>query len=596
MLSFLRLYARVLRLLAPERRLSVLLAFGNVALAISQFAEPVLFGRVIDTLNQTPEGDASRWPTLSMLLIAWASFGLFSMLSGTLVALHSDRLAHRRRHAIATDYFEHVLQLPLAYHSAAHSGRLIKIMLQGTDALSSLWLAFFREHLGSFVTLFILLPLTLFLNWRLALLLIALCVVIAFMTSFVLRRTETMQRSVEAHYSDLAQRAADTLGNVALVQSYTRVESEVFALRSAAERLLLAQLPVLSWWAVVAVFARASTTFTLLALVALGAWLNSYGLAGIGEIVTFMAFAVTVVARLEQAVSFYTRAIMESARLREFFAVMDTASSIEERPDAVDPGRLAGHVQFEDVSFSYDGRMPAVEHLDLSVQAGDTIALVGATGAGKSTALALLHRAFDPQSGAIRIDGIDIRQMKLSALRRNIGVVFQETLLFDRTIAENIRVGKPDATEEEMTSALTRAQALEFATRHGTESSVGERGRALSGGERQRLSIARALLKDPAILVLDEATSALDSRTEAKLFAALDEVMKNRTTFVIAHRLSTVRKATRILVFDRGRIVESGTFDELLRSGGKFAELAQTQFHLAEPAAPDPAAPAAVAL
>lgn len=592
MLSFLRLYSRVLGLLAPERRLTWLLVAGNVALAVSQFAEPLLFGRVIDTLNQTSDGNADRWTALSMLLIAWAAFGLFSMLSGTLVALHSDRLAHRRRHAVATSYFEHVLQLPLAYHDTSHSGRLMKIMLQGTDALGSLWLAFFREHLASFVSLFVLLPLTLFINWRLALLLIALCFIFGAMTSFVMRKTETLQRSVEEHYSNLAQRAADTLGNVALVQSFTRVESEVHALKSAAERLLRAQLPVLSWWAIASVFARASTTFTLLALVCLGAWLNSYGLARIGEIVTFMSLAVMVVARLEQAVSFYTRAIMEAARLREFFSVMDTASSIHDRPDAFDPGRLAGHVEFENVSFSYDGRMPAVEHLSLVVQPGDTVALVGATGAGKSTALALLHRAFEPQSGVIRIDGTDIRDMKLSALRRNIGVVFQETLLFDRTIAENMLVGKPDAADDEIRSALARAQALEFTVRHGADGGVGERGRSLSGGERQRLSIARALLKDPSILVLDEATSALDSQTEAKVFAALDEVMKNRTTFVIAHRLSTVRKATRILVFDAGRIIETGTFEELLAAGGKFAQLAQTQFHQSGWQAPDLLQPA----
>jgi ATP-binding cassette, subfamily B, beta-glucan exporter len=206
--------------------------------------------------------------------------------------------------------------------------------------------------------------------------------------------------------------------------------------------------------------------------------------------------------------------------------------------------------------------------------------LVGATGAGKSTALALLHRAFDPQSGVITIDGVDIRDLKLSALRRNLGVVFQEAMLFNRSIAENLMVGKPDATPEELSAAAARAQALDFIAlrRNGFETPAGERGRSLSGGERQRLSIARALLKDPPILILDEATSALDAATEYKLKAALEEVIKGRTTFVIAHRLATVRHATRILVFEAGRIVESGTFDELVSRGGRFAELARAQF------------------
>jgi ATP-binding cassette, subfamily B, beta-glucan exporter len=227
----------------------------------------------------------------------------------------------------------------------------------------------------------------------------------------------------------------------------------------------------------------------------------------------------------------------------------------------------------------------AVEDLNFKAMPGETIALVGATGAGKSTAIALLHRAFDPQSGKIEIDGMDIRKFKLSALRRNIGVVFQETLLFNRSITENLLVGKSNATDAEILDAVERAQALEFIERKsaGFGDIVGERGRSLSGGERQRLSIARALLKNPPILILDEATSALDADTETKVMRALDEVMKGRTTFVIAHRLSTVRKASRILVFDVGRIVETGSFDELVNAGGRFARLAQQQFISAEP-------------
>jgi ABC-type multidrug transport system fused ATPase/permease subunit len=250
----------------------------------------------------------------------------------------------------------------------------------------------------------------------------------------------------------------------------------------------------------------------------------------------------------------------------------------------MDTGRLSGLVEFNNVSFSYDGKRPAIEDLSFTALPGQTIALVGPTGAGKSTAIALLHRAFDPQSGIIKIDGMDIRGLTLTSLRRNIGVVFQEALLFNRSLADNLRVGKPDATEEEMRIAASRAQALEFIERSDKkfETHAGERGRMLSGGERQRLSIARALLKDPPILILDEATSALDAVTEAKVNAALDEVMKGRTTFVIAHRLSTIRNATRILVFDNGRVIENGTFDELVAKGGRFAELAKAQFMVHE--------------
>ena len=220
------------------------------------------------------------------------------------------------------------------------------------------------------------------------------------------------------------------------------------ALRNASERLLAAQFPVLSWWAVVAVLTRAATTLTVLSIILLGTWLFQHGLISIGEIVTFMAFAGMVIDRLEQAVSFINRMAMDAPRLREFFDVLDTVPAMHDRPDAVEPGRLSGRVEFKDVSFSYDGKRPAVTGLNFTRMPGDTVALVGATGAGKSTALALLHRAFDPQSGPIKIDGMDVRDIKLAALRRNIGVVSQEALLFNRSIAENLRVGKPDATDD----------------------------------------------------------------------------------------------------------------------------------------------------
>ncbi len=580
-MRFLRLYIRVLEQLGPDSRLGWLLAFANVALAIAQFAEPVLFGRVINILAIAQANPAStEWPQLWFLLLAWVGFGLFTIVSGTLVALYADRIAHRRRLAVLTSYFEHVLQLPLAYHGEIHSGRLMKIMLQGSDALWAFWLGFFREHLAAFISLFILVPLSLALNWRLALLLIALCVLFGVLTALVMRKTESLQNTVQTHHSDLAERASDALGNIALVQSFARVETEVMALKSLSERLLAAQFPVLSWWAVVAVLTRASTTLAVLSIILLGTWLFQQGLTTVGQIATFMALSGMVIARLEQAVSFANRMAMDAARLREFFDVLDTVPALHDRSDAVNPARLIGRVEFENVSFAYDTTRPAVSGLTFTALPGETVALVGATGAGKSTALMLLHRAFDPQSGRVMIDGRDIRDIKLGSLRHNIGVVFQEALLFNRSIAENLRIGKPDASHDEMRDAAARAQALDFIDGNpdGFDAKVGERGRSLSGGERQRLSIARALLKDPPILILDEATSALDATTESRVLAALDEVMKNRTTFVIAHRLATIRKATRILVFDGGRIVETGTFEELNRLDGRFRQLTKAQF------------------
>ncbi|ABD89598.1 glucan ABC transporter ATP-binding protein/ permease [Rhodopseudomonas palustris] len=594
-MSMLRLYTRVLQLLGGEARLGWILAFANLLLAGAQFAEPVLFGRIVDVLSGNlstgalQTSVASPWP----LLGAWVAFGLFTILCSAAVALHADRLAHRQRQAILTSYFEHIMQLPLTYHTGTHSGRLMKVMLQGTDALWRLWLGFFREHFAAILSLVVLLPLALYINWRLAILLFILCVVFTVLTTLVVHKTYSMQGEVEEQYSDLSARASDALGNVALVQSFVRIDAEVQGLRFVADRLLALQMPVLSWWALVTVITRASTTITVLAIFTVGIALHEQGLTSVGEIVMFVSFATLLIQKLEQVVSFINSVFMEAPRLQEFFNVLDAVPAVRDRPDAVDPERLQGLVEFKDVSFSYDGKRPAVADLSFTARPGETIALVGATGAGKSTAIALLHRAFDPQSGVIRIDGLDVRDLTLAGLRRNIGVVFQEALLFNRSIADNLRVGKPDATEEEMRTAASRAQALDFIERSEQkfDTNAGERGRMLSGGERQRLSIARALLKDPPILILDEATSALDAVTEAKVNLALDEVMKGRTTFVIAHRLSTIRHATRILVFEAGRVIESGTFDELLARQGHFAALARAQFMVQETSRANMAAP-----
>jgi ATP-binding cassette subfamily B protein len=590
-MSLLRIYARVFEMLGPEKKLGVFLAAANVALAAAQFAEPVLFGRVIDALVGAQA--ASRTPSfsdLTYLLTLWAGFGLFAIAAGALLALHADRLSHRRRLAIITNYFGHVLHLPLAYHTGTHSGRLMKVMLQGADSLWGLWLTFFRDHFAAFVSIFILLPVAVYLNWRLGILLVVLLAIFAAITLFALRQTEAQQLGVERFHTDLAERTSDALGNIALVQSFTRADAEVRAIKSVARKVLAAQIPVLTWWAIVTVLTRAATTVTILAIFLYGTWLHIQGLVTIGEIVTFVNIATLFVGKLELVVGFSNRMVLEIPRLVQFFEVLDSVP-IKDKRGAIDLGRARGEVEFDRVSLSYDGKRAAVDDVSFDVKPGETIAVVGATGAGKTTALSLMHRAWDPQKGVVRIDGHDIRDLKLESLRRNIGVVFQEALLFNRSIEENLRVGRPNATAEEIADALTRAQAAEFIARAGVEANVGERGRQLSGGERQRIAIARALLKDPPILILDEATSALDASTEAKVKLALDEVMKGRTTFVIAHRLATIRNADRIFVFQDGKIVEHGSFDELVRLNGRFAELARQQFMIA----PEPAPTAASA-
>jgi len=587
-MHFLRVYGRVLLLLAPDRFVAYGLVAGALALAGLQFLEPVLFGRVIDLLSRSNRmTEAAMWAEAMSLLLLWTAVGTSAIAATVAVALLSDRMAHRNRLAMMSRFFEHVLSLPLSFHGDTQSGRLMKVMLVGSDNLFGLWLSFFREHLTTFIAALVLLPLTLMMNWRLGLLLIVLVVIFAAVSAFVIRKTESAQNQVEQLHSQLAGNAQDTLSNVMVVQSFSRLGSEARLFGAIVRQVLDHQFPVLNWWAVVSVLTRAASTITVIAIFILGTLLHMRGKATVGEIVSFMGFATLLIGRLEGAVGFVSRLVFQLPSLQQMFDVLDARSTVPEKPDARAIGRATGEVRFEHVAFAYPGGPRILNDVSMHATPGRTIALVGQTGAGKSTAMAMLQRLWDPVEGRITLDGQDLRDLTLDSLRRNVGVVFQESLLFNRSIRDNLMTGRPDATQEDLERACRMAEAHDFIIRkpQGYDTMVGERGSSLSGGQRQRLAIARALLKDPPVLILDEATSALDAATEARVQKALRALMAGRTTFIIAHRLSTVRDAEEILVFDQGQVVERGSFDELVKLNGRFAELVRTQLTSTTPEA-----------
>jgi ATP-binding cassette subfamily B protein len=580
-MRFFRVYGRVLGLLGRDIRIAGFLAFANLIVAGLQFLDPVLFGRVVNLLSGSDKMETSvLWHQAAWLLGIWVAVGITGILSNIFVALQTERLSHKHRINSMGKYFQHVLALPLSFHGDTHSGRLIKQMLSGTDGLFATWLVFFRDQLSTILSAAILLPLTLFLNWRLALVLIALVAIFLTFTTIVVRKTETAQRRVEGLNSSLAGTAQDALANVMVVQSFTRLSAEGKLFGDIAQQVIRNQFPVLNWWALVNVMTRASSTLAVITIVVVGTWLHVNGMATVGEIVTFMGIAMLLIGKLETAASFVSSLFFKLPALEDYFAILDARSSVPEKDNARTLWAPRGEVRFEDVSFEYpNGGGQVLSDISFDARPGTSVALVGHTGAGKSTAMSLLQRLWDPTSGRVTVDGQDLRDVTLDSLRSNIGMVFQESLLFNRTIRENLMVGRPDATEDEMERACRMADAHEFIIRqpHGYDTMIGERGTSLSGGQRQRLAIARALLKDPPILILDEATSALDAATEARVGRALKALMAGRTTFIIAHRLSTVRDADEILVFEEGRIVEQGNFDELLERGGRFADLVQTQ-------------------
>ena len=571
MQRFLKVYARVLGLLAPHWRAAVGLCAANVALVAVGFVEPVLFGQVIGGLG-------GAGPSLANI-VAWAGMGVLGIGAGMATSLVADRLAHRLRLRVMGRAYSHVLQLPPAHHARYPTGTMMKTLWGGSDEMFWLWLGLFRDHLATVLCLVGLLPVAMFLNPALGAVLVVLAVVFSCTATLTIRRTQDGQRRAEDAHSAMAAQIGDVLGNAPLIRAFGRAPLEAADFGRLAGDVVRHQFPVLGWWAGVNVMNRVASTAATVAVVGLGAWLHSRGRATTADVVTFMGFAGMLIGRLEGAVGTVARLGGSLPRLEDFFAILDTASTV---PDPAGQPALPsgpGRVEFRGVRFGYPGGPLVLDGVDLVARPGETVALVGMTGSGKSTAMSLLQRLWDPDEGAVLVDGHDLRDVSLSSLRDRIGTVPQDTMLLNRTIGDNLRVGRPDATQAEVEQSARLAEAHDFIMRQpqGYDTLVGERGAALSGGQRQRLAIARTLLRDPRILVLDEATSALDGATEEKVVRAMKAAAAGRTTFVIAHRLATIRDADRILFFRDGVIAESGSFDELVARDGLFAALARTQ-------------------
>ena len=571
MKRFLKVYGRVLGFLAPHWRTAALLCAANVALVGAGFVEPVLFGQVIQGLGGAGPSTAG--------ILAWAGMGVLGVGAGMATSLAADRLAHRLRLRVMGRAFAHVLQLSPAHHARHPTGTLMKVLLGGSDEMFWLWLGLFREHLGTVLCLAGLLPLALFLNPALGAVLVVLAVVFSATASLTIRRTRDGQRRAEDAHSALASQVGDVLGNAPLIRAFGRAPLEAAAFGQLAGDVVRHQFPVLAWWAGVSVMNRVASTVATVAVVGLGAWLHGQGRASTADVVTFMGFAGMLIGRLEGAVSTVSHLGGSLPRLEDFFAILDASSTVPDPAGRPALPKGPGQVEFRGVRFAYPGGPAVLDGVDLVARPGETVALVGLTGSGKSTAMSLLQRLWDPDGGAVLVDGHDLRDVSLASLRDAIGTVQQDTLLLNRSIGENLRLGRPDATQAEVEHAARLAEAHDFILRQpqGYDTPVGERGAALSGGQRQRLAIARTLLRDPRILILDEATSALDGATEEKVVRAMQAAAAGRTTFVIAHRLATIRDADRILFFRDGVVAEAGTFGELVAQDGLFAALARTQ-------------------
>lgn len=566
-MSLFKIYWRAMEYLAAEKAATITMCVASVLVALVMLAEPILFGRVIQAISD--KGD------IVTQLAMWAALGAFNIIAAVFVARGADRLAHRRRLGVMINSYERIITMPLAWHQKRGTSNALHTLIRATDSLFTLWLEFMRQHLTTVVALVALIPVAMSMDLRMSMVLIVLGVIYVMIGQLVMRKTKDGQSAVEKHHHKLFEHVSDTISNVSVVQSYNRIASETQALREYAKNLENVQFPVLNWWALASGLNRMASTFSMVIVLLLGAYFVTKGQMRVGDVIAFIGFAQLMIGRLDQISAFINQTVTARAKLEEFFEMEDATADRQEPQDATDLENVKGDIVFDNVTFEFPNSGQGVYDVSFEVKPGQTVAIVGPTGAGKTTLINILQRVFDPAAGRILIDGIDTRTVSRRSLRHAIATVFQDAGLFNRSIEENIRVGNENATSEMVQAAAKAAAAHDFilAKGNGYDTVVGERGSQLSGGERQRLAIARAILKDSPILVLDEATSALDVETEEKVKQAVDDLSENRTTFIIAHRLSTVRSADIVLFMDKGHLVERGSFDELAARGGRFSDL-----------------------
>jgi ATP-binding cassette subfamily B protein len=514
--------------------------------------------------------------TSGLVMVFFVVRGLLQYGQDTLMADVALRMTFDLRCRV----YQHLQQLDVAFFERSRTGDLSYRLTEDVDRVGELVHKLFHQFLPSVLQLLAVLGYMVFLNWTLTLATVIVAPLMTLLIGWFGRRLLLLSQRSQAKVADIAALLTEVLAGMRLVRAMAAEEYELqrFAqaaeqnrrARLGAERLKAVQFPVVG-------FLEAMSVLFLF-------WLGSvqihHGWLTAGEFVAFAAAVALLFDPITITTSNYNEYKQGQASLERLWELLALVPQVQESPTAQPLGVVTGKVAYQGVTFYYQPGRPVLRDIDLLIQPGETVALVGPSGAGKSTLVQLLPRFYDPQVGTVRIDGVDIRTVTLKSLRRQIGIVPQETVLFSGTIAQNIAFGQTDWDLAAVEAAARVANAHGFITAlpQGYHTWVGERGVNLSGGQRQRIAIARAVLQNPKILILDEATSALDAESEQLVQEALERLMQGRTVLIIAHRLSTVRRAHRIVVIEQGHITEMGTHEELLRSGGRYAQFYRHQF------------------
>ncbi len=514
----------------------------------------------------------------ALLIAALAGWGL-GWARTYLLALVSERIGADLR----TTTYEHLLTLPLDYFGGKRTGDLMSRIGSETDRIN----VFLSLHALDFLTDVLMIVMTavilVSINPLLAVVTLVPLPFIAWMIHVVRDRLRTGFEKIDRVWSEVTNVLADTIPGIRVVKAFAQEKREANRFHSANAYNLQVNDKLNKTWSLFTPSVSLLTEIGLLIVWGFGIWQVARGHITVGVLTAFIAYIGRFYTRLDSMSRIVSVTQKAAAGAKRIFDILDHVSNVPEPANPVKVDRISGRIQMKDVGFRYGSRA-VIRNLDLVIEPGEMIGLVGHSGSGKSTLVNLICRFYDVTDGGILVDGTDIRRFAVADYRRHVGLVLQEPFLFFGTIGQNIAYGKPEASREEIVAAARAAHAHDFILRlpHGYDSVVGERGQGLSGGERQRISIARALLIDPRILILDEATSAVDTETEKEIQKALDNLVKGRTTIAIAHRLSTLRKADRLVVMDRGEVVEVGPHDALMEKEGAYWRLYQAQLRQAD--------------
>ena len=570
-----RALARLLPYLKPYMLPISLVLVLVVIYSMLGLVGPYLMGRAIDQFIGGK--DAAGLLRISMImLVVYIFSNLFQAAASWVMARVSQQALNKLRH----DLFDHLQSLSIGYYDTHSAGELMSRLTNDIEAINQAVSQNVTSLLASVLSLVGILIAMFVLNPWLALATLLVVPIMLWFTEFVAKYTRKGFRELQKHLGGLNSVIEESISGQKVVKAFRRNQSVIDAFREQNEAVYHASVYANTYAFMLMPLTNVLGNFFVIVLAGLGGWLALEGLVSVGMIATFIVYGQNYIQPLRQLANMYNSIQAALAGSERVFEIIDTPPETPDPVGVLPLPAVKGHVSFEQVGFGYHPEVPIIKGMSLEAKAGQTIALVGPTGAGKTTVINLLTRFYEIQSGRISVDGLDIRQMPKADLRRSLGLVLQDTFLFADTVIENIRYGRLEASDQEVIQAAELADADHFIRQlpQGYQTLLTERASNLSQGQRQLLAIARAILADPAILILDEATSSVDTRTEARIQKSLLRLMQGRTSFVIAHRLSTIRDADNVVVIDHGEIVEQGSHQQLLDKHGFYHNLYLSQF------------------